>query len=462
MVSPNFPPGPPPANNPITQFRLLNDIQRDMLAVFGEWHRRYGDAYVLRFGPLSQVMLHHPDDLREVLVTQAGKFIKDADYRDESRGLARFLGRGLLTSNGEFWKRQRKLAAPAFHARRIEAYADTMVSHTEQMLAGWRDGAQRDVAREMTRLTLLIVAKTLFDADVAADVERVGRAMDAIQHYFGHRSLWPAWIPTPRELRARQARRDLDEIVYRFIRERRASGEDRGDLLSMFLLAEDEDRQRMTDEQARDEIVTLLLAGHETTANTLNWTWTLLAQHPEAEAELHAELDSVLGGRAPTLADLPALTYTEQVIKESMRLYPPAWSYSREAAEDVPLRTTVIPKGSVVGLMIYFTQRDARWFPEPEQFRPERFTPEREQQLSRYAYLPFGAGPRVCIGNSFALMEARLLLATIAQRYRLRLAPGQRVTPEALITLNPKGGLRMTLQQRAPLAAPEAAHALAD
>jgi len=212
----------------------------------------------------------------------------------------------------------------------------------------------------------------------------------------------------------------------------------------------------MTDRQARDEVVTLFLAGHETTANTLNWTWTLLAQHPAIEARLHAELDTVLAGRAPTLADLPHLRYTEMVIKESLRLYPPAWAYSREAAAAVALGERRVPQGSVVVLMVYFTHHDPRWWPEPERFDPERFSPEREAEIPRYAYLPFGAGPRVCIGNSFALMEARLLLATLASRYPPTLAPGQRVEPEPLITLNPKGGLPMTAHARVPAPAPQA------
>ncbi len=449
-------PGPAPARGFLAQLRLAQHIQRDMLGTFGAWRREYGDFYQVQFGDVQQFFLAHPDDLREVLVTQAGQFIKDRDYRDPQTGLARFLGNGLLTSDGEFWKRQRRLAAPALHARRIEAYAQTMVDFALRTAAGWSTGARLDVAAEMTRLTMLIVAKALFSADVAGDVERVGRAMDAIQQRMGHRLPLPPWLPTPSELRARRAGRDLDEIVYGLIRQRRATGEDTGDLLSMLLLAEDDDGQRMTDRQARDEVVTLFLAGHETTANTLNWTWTLLAQHPAIEARLHAELDTVLAGRAPTLADLPHLRYTEMVIKESLRLYPPAWAYSREAAAAVALGERRVPQGSVVVLMVYFTHHDPRWWPEPERFDPERFSPEREAEIPRYAYLPFGAGPRVCIGNSFALMEARLLLATLASRYRLTLAPGQRVEPEPLITLNPKGGLPMTAHARVPAPAPQA------
>jgi cytochrome P450 len=453
--------GPPPANNLLAQFRLLNHLQRDLLGVIDGWHQHYGDTFRLQFGGLRQYFIRHPDDVQAVLVTQAGKFIKDDDYRNPKTGMARFLGNGLVTSNGEFWRRQRKLAAPAFHAKRIEAYAATMVTHTEQMLAGWRDGARLDVAQETLRLTMLIVAKALFSADVAADVQRVARAVEMLQELMGQRSLIPPWVPTPRELRARQALSDLDEVVYRLIREWRAVGEDKGDLLSMLLLARDDEGLGMTDLQARDEVVTLLAAGHETTANTLNWTFKLLAHHPASEAKLHAELDSVLAGRAPALADLPRLPYTEMVIKESMRLYPPAWAISREATEDVQLREAVIAKGNVVGITIYSVHHDARWFPEPEKFDPERFSPEREPQIPRYAYLPFGGGPRVCIGNSFALLEARLLLATIARRYTLSLAPGQIVQPLARVTLSPRGGLPMTAHERQPIKLEEASHALA-
>lgn len=454
-----MPPGPAPATSVLAQMRLLKFIQADLLRAFHGWHQQYGDTYVLQLGAFRQYFVSHPEDLQTVLVAQAGKFRKDDDYRNPNTGMARFLGAGLLTSDGDFWKRQRKLAAPALHAKRIEAYAATMVAQAEQMLAGWRDGARLDIAQEMLRVTMLIVAQALFNADVAADVQRVARAVEVMQDFMGQRTLLPPWVPTPRELRARQARRDLDAVVYGLIRRWRMTGADTGDLLSMLLLARDDEGRGMTDTQARDEVVTLLAAGHETTANVLNWAWVLLARNPGVEAALHAELDRVLAGRAPTLGDLPRLPYTEQVIKETMRLYPPAWGVSREAAEAVRLREVVLPQGATVGLNLYTTHHDPRWFPEPERFDPERFSPEREALIPRYAYLPFGAGPRVCIGNSFALMEARLLLAAIAQRFALRLAPGQIVQPLGRITLIPKGGLPMTLAARQPVV--EAAYAVA-
>ncbi len=450
-----FPPGPPPVNNLLDQLRMVWLFRGDIISIFDGWWRDYGDVYCVRVGNTRQYVITAPEAIHQVLVLEAEKFHKDVDYTDPKRGLARFLGNGLLTSDGSFWKRQRRLAAPAFHARRIEAYAATMVDYTLKTLDGWRDGALLDISREMTRTTMLIVARTLFDADVAGDVERVGQAMEVIQRYAGDKAPpLPPWVPTPMELRARRACRDLDDIIYAIIRQRRASGEDRGDLLSMLLLARDERGDYMSDRQARDEAVTLFLAGHETTANTLNWTWYLLAQHPEVEAKLHAELDAALAGRPPTLADLERLPYTEMVIKESLRLYPPAWGFGRLAVADVEIGGYMIPAGSSVGILSYFTHRHPDYWDEPERFWPERFSPENEARIHKYAYIPFGGGPRICIGSSFAMMEARLLLATIASRYRLQLMPGQRVEMLPLITLNPKGGLPMTARARVPVVSP--------
>lgn len=442
--------GPPPPKNIIQQIQFVLNLQKDILAMFKNLKAKYGDIYTFQAGEVYNYIISEPDAMYEVLVAQAKSFHKDPDMKNAKAGLARFLGNGLLTSDGEFWKRQRKLAAPALHAKRIEAYADAMVDYTLKMLENWNDRARLDISHEMSGLTMRIVAKTLFDADVSGEVERVGRAMVAVQSIAGPPSMVPTWVPTPHELKQRQAARDLDEIVYGFINRWHETSEDKGDLLSMFLLAEDEDGKHMTDKQARDEAITLFLAGHETTANTLNWTFTMLAQHPEIEAKLHAELDAVLAGRTPTLADLAHLPYTEMVIKESMRLYPPAWIIGRQAIEDVQIGEYFVPKGSVVNLVIYLAHHDPRWWPDAEAFMPERFSPENEASINKRAYIPFSSGPRVCIGNSFAMMEARLLLATIAQRYQLTLEPGQTVEMNPMITLNPKGGLPMTVRVRQP------------
>ncbi|MEO8607866.1 MAG: cytochrome P450 [Chloroflexota bacterium] len=448
MTVHNFPPGPPPAKNIIQIIKLASVFRGNTIEVFRDFLAQYGDTYMLQFGENRGYITSNPDLIHEILVTKASSFHKDRDIKNTKLGLARFLGNGLLTSDGEFWKRQRKLAAPALHAKRIANYAGAMVDYALKTIDGWQDGAQVDITHEMTNLTMMIVAKTLFNVDASSLAERVGVAVDVVQSVAGPVPLIPAWVPTPSELRKRRARTELDDIIYGLIRDWRVKGEDHGDLLSMLLLAEDDDGAHMTDEQARDEILTLFLAGHETTANTLNWTWTLLAQNPEAEAKLHEELDRVLGDRPPTLADLANLPYTDMVIKESMRIYPPAWIVGREAIEDVEIGEYFMPKGSQVNCVFYFAHHDPRWWDQPEEFRPERFSPENETAFNKRAYTPFGGGPRVCIGNSFAMMEARLLLATMAQHYSLSLAPGQKVAMNPMITLNPQGGLPMTLHAR--------------
>ncbi len=447
-------PGPPPIKNFFGVMKLMRNLNSDMLNFMRRNRAQFGRIYRIEIMGQTQIITTDPDAMHAVLVTESKHFDKDNDYTDVKRGLARFLGSGLLTSNGDFWRRQRKLVAPALHAKRIEAYADAMVRYADEQVSTWSDGEQRDISLENNQITVRIVGKTLFNMEVEAEVELIRRSMQAVQERFSILSPFiPTWVPTPVELRARRASRDLDGFVYGMIADWREQGEDTGDLLSMLLLAETEDGERMTDKQARDEALTLFLAGHETTANALNWTFTLLAQHPDVEAKLHAEIDAVLGDRLPTLADLDALPYTEQVVKEAMRLYPPAPFVGRVAAVDVDLPTQTgetfhVPAGASLGLNIYLLHHDPDLWPDPDRFDPERFNADNEPHIPRYAYLPFGGGPRVCIGNSFAMMEARLILATVARRYRLSLAPGQVVEPLPLITLNPKGGLPMTLHAR--------------
>lgn len=446
----NLPPGPPPVKNIFQLIRTFRAFQHDALGMLMNLHESYGDTYYVLMGAKRQFITRDPELIRETLVTQSAHFGKDKDYTNPDKGMAMFLGNGLVTSNGDFWKRQRKLVAPALHAKRIEAYAQTMVDYTLEQLKNWRDNTRLDISREMNHLTMRIVARSLFNTEVQAQAKTVAEAMEIFQKLMNDTlvTFLPSWVPIPLMVRARRAKRQLDDLVYGMIAERRASGDDKGDLLSMLLLAEDEDGNHMTDEQARDEIVTLFLAGHETTANTLNWTWMLLAQHPEVEAKLHAELDSVLGDRPPALADLKKLPYTEMVIKESMRLYPPAWIYSRAALDNVKLGRFDVTAGDVVAINAYGAHRNPNLWDEPNAFIPERFNAENEAKIPRYAYVPFGGGPRVCIGNSFAMMEAQLLLATIAQRFRLTLNPGQIVETSPQITLNPKGGLPMTVYAR--------------
>jgi cytochrome P450 len=413
------------------------------------WAREYGDLVAVRFGTRPVMFANHPDLVEQVLVNQHRKFIKH--YRLRKTG--RTLGQGLVTSEGELWRSQRKLAQPAFHRERINRYAQSMVTFTERMLTSWAAGQVRDVHADMMKLTLEIVAKTLFDAEIGGESADAAAAMETLAHGFiartGRLISVPFWLPTPLNVRLQRAVRRLNQIILSIIAERRKTGEDRGDLLSMLLHAQDEDNgRRMSDQLLRDEVMTLFMAGHETTANTLAWTWLLLARHPEAEARLHDELNSVLGGRPPTVADLPRLAYAEHVVTETLRVYPTVWTVGREAIEPVELGGYRIPAGMTVFMPQWVIHRDARWFDNPEVFRPERWADGLMQQIPRYAYFPFGGGPRICIGNNFAMMEATLILATIAQRYRLTVAPDAVVTLLPSMTLRPAHGIKVVLAER--------------
>jgi cytochrome P450 len=389
--------------------------------------RQYGDVTFFRFLNVPICLVVHPDGIEQVLVKDSGNFLKSRDYR----ALKPLLGNGLLTGEGEFWQAQRKLIQPAFRHENITTYARTMRDTAAAMLAGWRDGETRDINGEMMSATLDIVAKSLFGSDVSGDTRGVGQAMAVVMEQFiGQANLafvLPEKIPIPKSARLRRSMKHLDEVVYKLIRTRRAAPRHSGDLLGTLLEVQDERGSRMTDKQLRDEIMTLFLAGHDTTANALSWTWYLLAQNPEKEEVLFAELRAVLGSRAPSAADLVRLPYTEMVIKESMRLYPPAWGVGRRAIRDFELDGYRIPAGTNFFLLQWVTQRDERFFPEPQRFEPERWRddPIRNGKLPRFAYFPFGGGPRVCMGAGFAMMEATLLLATIAQRFRLTLEPGR-------------------------------------
>jgi cytochrome P450 len=412
--------------------------------------RQFGDVALGYFGPFPSYFLSKPEAIHDVLVTNADKFYKSTVVKNV---LAPTAGNGIFTSDGSFWRRQRKLVQPAFHTRRIGAYADVMTRFTGEMLNEWREGETRKIDEDMTHLTMRIICKTLFDAEVKEEVEELGGALTHLfvlsDKRFNQIPTIPYWMPTPLNKTLRKSVEVVDTLLKRFIDERRASGQDKGDLLSMLLAAQDEDGSVMTDRQVRDEAMTLFGAGHETTAVTMMWTWYLLSQNPQVEAKLHEELDRVLTGRQPTLEDLPNLKYTEMIIKEALRIYPPAWGTTREPIEDVMIDGYPVKKGSSVFINIYGMHRDARYFPNPDVFDPERFSAEREKDIPKYAYLPFGGGPRVCIGNAFALMEARLILAAMAQRYRLELAPGQVVKPERQFTLRSKYGMNMIVRRRA-------------
>jgi cytochrome P450 len=439
-----FPPGP---SFGLRRWSLGPLNSGDPLKYFTGIIREYGDVVGLRIFNFRILLINHPDHLEDVLVNHPRKFIKGRVLQANKR----VFGRGLLTSEGDFWLRQRRLAQPAFHRARIAGYASTMVEYTERLLHTWQDGQERDIHKEMMRLTLQIVGKTLFDADVERDAQDVGKSLELLLELgadFRRALFVPHWLPTPTNIRLERAVRQIEKVLYRIIAEKRASGRDAGDLLSMLLAAQDEDGSRMTDKQLRDEAITLFLAGHETTANALSWTWWLLAQNPAVEAKLHAELGAVLAGRAPSLDDLPKLVYTSHIVTESLRLYPPVWGTARTAIEEHEIAGYSVPKGSGVSFAPWTVHRDARWYEAPEEFRPERWQGDLLKRLPRFAYFPFGGGPRQCIGNTFALMETALILATIAQQYRFRLVDGHPVVPLASITLRPRHGIRAVLEAR--------------
>jgi cytochrome P450 len=412
--------------------------------------RQFGDVAYYHVGPLKVYQLNHPDLARQILVEQPEKFHKPQFIK---RAFGPFAGNGLLTSDGALWRQQRRLIQPAFHHRHVATYADLMVSRALALTEGWRDGQVVQINAEMMRLTLAVVVKSLFGAELTQEEQGIGRLMTAVLDASNQRLnsavQIPAWVPTRRNLRERRALATLDAMLHDMIQTRRASGEEKPDLLSTLLTAVDEDSgARMSDQQLRDEMMTLFLAGHETTATALTWTWYLLARHPKVEARLEDELHRVLGGRTPTAADLPSLPYCEMVVREAMRLYPPAPGFTREPIEDVMIGGYEVPKGSLVTVATYALHRDPRFFDDPERFDPERFAPGWEERIPRYAYLPFGGGPRICIGNGFAMTEARLILATIAERCRLTLEGNQEVVPIQLVTVRPKHGIRMRVSRR--------------
>ena len=445
-MMPEIPAGP----SSIIPFRFLRVMQRDPIPFFTRLARDYGDAVQFKVGRQVIILLNHPDLIRELLVAQHRCFHK-------SRVLQRakiILGEGLLTSEEEPHRRQRRLAQPAFHRDRIARYGEVMVERAARTRERWRDGQTLDIHHEMMRLTLEVVAKTLFDAEVDQEADEIGAALTSLIDLFPRlmNPIAPLLrkLPVPSTLRFRRAIKRLDRTIYGIIAERRASGEDRGDLLSMLLLAQDVegDGGSMTDEQLRDEAMTLFLAGHETTANALAWTFYLLAQQPAVVEALEAHLRDVLGDRLPAVADYPRLQFAEMVLAESMRLYPPAWAVSRLAMQDVTIGDWLVPRGAVAVVVQAVMHRDPRYWPDADRFDAMRFTPEAKASRPKFSYFPFGAGPRLCIGEGFAWMEGVLILATLAQQWRMELL-SRDVKPQASITLRPKGGIRAKLHRRA-------------
>lgn len=439
------PPGPPRR----VLLGNLPEFAADLLGFFTACAREHGGVASMRVAGRTAYLLTDPEAVEQVLVGQQRNFVKHSFFWRHVRAV---FGDGLLTSEGDAWLSQRRMIQPAFHRDRIAGYGRAMVAYTERAADGWRDGEARDAHADMMALTLEIVAKVLFDSDVREDVAEVERALDDALHVVASRFRWPFqipdWIPMPGNLRYRRSVRRMDALVYRFIREHEARPEPGDDLLSTLMAARSEDGEGMPVRQIRDEVVTLLLAGHETTALALSWTWCLLSRHPEVEARLHEELDRMLGGRAPTPEDVPGLRYTGHVVSEALRLFPPAYAFGREAVEDCEIAGWPTPAGTTLFLSPWVTHRDPRWFDDPEAFRPERWEDGLAARLPRFVYMPFGGGPRLCIGARFAEMEAVLILASIARRFRLRLEPDRMPEPFPTITLRPQGGVRVRVERR--------------
>jgi cytochrome P450 len=439
----HFPPGPK-SRYP---GRVFLQFRKNPLAFLESAAREFGDIVHWRIGRQHTFFINHPDLIRDVLVTHCHKFLSGFDRAKK------LLGEGLITSDGRLHQQQRRLIQPAFHRERIAKFAETITKQAERARSHWSNGTTLNVAHEMMRLTLLVVGETLFGANLESDASDIRHALAAtigsppnMLMPFGQ---LVEKLPLPAVRRMKTGRAKLDEIVYRLIKDRRGCEEKRGDLLSMLLTHDKEEGDAgMTDQQVRDQMVTILIAGHDTTAAALTWTWYLLSEHPEVEARLHEELDDVLGNRLPTFADTQALPFTENVIRESLRIYPPVWMMWRRAVEDYEVDGYIAPARSIVVMSQHVMHRDARYFPEPLRFDPERWTGEFKAALPKYTYFPFGGGPRQCIGESFAWMEAILLIATLAQQWKFRLVPGQPVIPQTLLTQRPRHGLSMTAFRR--------------
>ena len=427
----------------------LAQLGEDPLVFLTNCAREYGDIVPLRLGLTPACLLTNPEYIEQVLKDRES-FIKGKGLR----ALHSLLGEGLLTNEGDSWFRQRRLAQPVFQQKRISGYGKVMVEYAQQMLNVWQDGETRDIHEDMMRLTLNIVMKTIFNQDVSeGESEAIANAVDVAMHWFESKRkqgflIWE-WFPRPENLRYKNAIQQMDKSIYKIINQRRSSSENPGDLLAMLMEARDEDDgSQMSDKQLRDELATLILAGHETTSNTLSWTWMLLAQHPAVQTKLLDEINTVLEGRPPTVADLQHLRYANMVIKESMRLYPAVPSFGREAVKNCEIGDYLIPAGCSIIISQWVMHRSPKYFENSEVFQPERWENDLEKRLPKGVFIPFGDGPRICIGKGFALMEAVLLLVTIAQKYQLSLVPDHNIIPQPSITLRPQSGIKMVLSKR--------------
>jgi cytochrome P450 len=442
----------PPSLSPYELFRMKKRLRKNTLEVFMELALSHGHIFCFRNLWLTFMVLH-PDDIEYVLQNNSRNYLRGRSYRV----LREAAGNGLFVSEGEFWRRQRRLAQPAFHRDRIAGFGKVFTDSALEVAERWskldKERKPVEVFSEMSQLTLRIVGKTLFSTDLIEQTETMGRMMEIGSEYAIKR-MWkfiklPTSLPTKENRRHRAVMEEGDRVIYGMINERRRQPKvGAHDLLSMLMSARDEETgQGMDDKQLRDEAFSLMVAGHETSALALTWAWYLLGQHPEVEEKLHEELAAVLNGRPPALEDLPNLKYTTMVIHETLRLYPPVYGLGRTAINDDNIGGYHVPKKSEVVILPYITHRHPDFWDEPDKFDPERFAPERANSRMRYAYFPFGGGPRQCIGNNFALMECYLILATLAQNYRLSLVPGHKVEHDPSVTLRPRYGIRMNLQR---------------
>lgn len=449
MNTPTLPPGP---TGRFFGLSLARSFADDPLGFITRIAREYGAIASCRMGPVRAVFVNHPDLIREVLVTKAKTFRKQ---RRTVEALRQVDGDGLVLTEGDLWLRQRRLLQPAFGPKRMGRYAEAIVERTTRFIDRWQPGQTVNMVDEMTHLTLEIIAKVFYDTELTGKAAQLGEAVRVLSQTFYDEVSYPIrlpdWLPIPSKRRKKWAIATLRGLIDDFIRDRRAQGSpDRGDLLSMLLLAVDHegDGKGMSDRQAQDEAVTMFNAGHDSTAAALGWIWYLIARHPEVEARLIDEMQNVLGDRLATIDDVPGLVYSEMVVREALRLYPPVWAlFAREVMQDTELGGHLIPRGSQIFMFPWVTQRDPANFPDPLRFDPERFSAERIDQVPQYSWLPFGAGPHICIGLSLALMEMTVIIPTILQRYRPTFAPVQPhdVEPEPLLASRPKGGLRMVL-----------------
>lgn len=442
----------PPGPKGLPVVGMLLALRRDPIGVFADAAERFGDVAYLKIASRHGFLITNPRDVRHVLQDNARNFHKSPLYDK----LRISIGNGLLTSEDDFWLRQRRIAQPAFHRQRIDALAGVMAEAARDAATHWDAIAARqrpvDIVEEMMAITRAVVLRALLGADLGPFASRVDDAWTVMNEHIGE-SFWSLGLtdglPTPRQRRFHRARAVLQGAVDYLIAERRRHRLESADLLSMLMSARDEETgDAMTDEQLRVEVTTFLLAGQETTSLALTWTWYLLSQHPDVQLRLETEIDAAVGGRAPAFEDLPALPYARMVIDESMRLYPPAWGFSRQALADDELGGFRLPRGWLAFVIPYVLHRHPAYWEDPERFDPERFSAERVAARPKFVYIPFGAGPRQCIGNHFALLEAHLIVATLAQRFRLRLLPGHRVEPRPLITLRPRFGMPMLIERR--------------